>query len=284
MDLSVVIVNWNAVSHLTRCLDSISHLSEDVDEIVVVDNHSSDASCQRVGEYSRVLLIANQENRGFGPAANQGIARTRSRFVLLINSDTRVLPASVRKLYEAIESNSNSAIACGSLVRSDGFPQTSFQFRSLPTFSSVLLDVSGLDELLTLFRKKTPAPLKSGFLPCSVQPAAAYWMVRRGAWEALKGFDPRFWPAWFEDVDFCKRLESTEWRVLFCEEAPALHAGGVSLPSLGHRQFTRVFYTNLKRYLRKHHPYVLALLWFPIQCGSLVRQFLATPIQAVKGS
>ena len=284
MDLSVVIVNWNDVSHLTRCLDSISRLSENVDKIVVVDNHSSDTSCQRAGEYSRVLLIANQENRGFGPAANQGIARTRSRFVLLINSDTRVLPASVRKLYEAIKSNSSSAIACGSLVRNDGVPQTSFQFRRLPTFSSVLFEVSGLDKLFTLFQKKKPPPLKSGFLPSSVQPAAAYWMVRRGAWEALNGFDPRFWPAWFEDVDFCKRLQSTEWRVFFCEDAPALHDGGVSLPQIGYRRFTQVFYANLKRYLRKHHPYGLALLWFPIQCGSLVRQFLATPIQAVKGS
>ncbi len=283
MDLSVIIVNWNAVSHLTRCLDSVAPLNEDVDEIVVVDNHSSDESCERVGHYPAVHLISNQDNRGFAGAANQGIAATLSRFVLLINSDTRVSPASIRRLYEAMKSDSSSAIACGLLVSHDGVPQTSFQFRRLPTFFSVLSDVSGLDELLTLFCKKEPFTLKSGSLPPSVQPAAAYWMVRRGAWEALQGFDPRFWPAWFEDVDFCKRLQPTEWQILFCEDAPAVHAGGVSAPRLGHRRFTRVFYANLRRYLGKHHPYGLALLWLPIQCGSLVRQYLWTPIQAVKG-
>ncbi len=284
MNLSVVIVNWNAVSHLTQCLDSVVSLTKDIDKIVVVDNHSSDASCERAREYSSLYLIENQVNRGFGSAANQGISKTQSRFILLTNSDTLVSQDSVRRLYKVMSKNPNSAIACGSLIGCDGLPQTSFQFRRLPTFFSVLFDVLGLRKLIMLCCKEKLVPLKSGVLSSSIQPAAAYWMLRRRSWEELKGFDPRFWPAWFEDVDFCKRLESTKWQVLYCVDAPACHKGGTSLQRLGHRRFVKIFYANLKQYLRKHHPYSLALLWLPIQFGSLVRQGLAAPLQAIKDS
>ena len=181
-------------------------------------------------------------------------------------------------------SEPGSAIACGPLFGEDGTPQTGFQFRELPTFSSVLTDVLGWEELLAVFSKKPPPQMKSGWLPSSLQPAAAYWMIRRRAWDELGGFDERFWPAWFEDVDFCKRLESSRWQVLFNENARAVHIGGVSVPHLGHRQFTRVFYRNLLRYLKKHHPYRFLLLWFPIQFGSLTRQYLRPPLKAASGS
>ena len=88
---------------------------------------------------------------------------------------------------------------------------------------------------------------------------------------------------WFEDVDFCKRLESSRWKVLFDEKARAVHIGGVSVPRLGHRSFTRVFYRNLLRYLKKHHPYRFLLLWLPIQSGSLIRQYLLSPLTSAEG-
>ena len=283
MDLSIIIINWNAASHLSRCLDSVSALIEEVDEIVVADNHSSDASRETVRRYPDLRLIENKTNLGFGAAANRAVASTSSRHILLLNSDTLVSPGSARRLHESMLSDTGSAIACGPLVGEGGTPQTGFQFRELPTVSSVLTDVLGLEELLAVISKKPPAQMKTGWLPSSVQPAAAYWMIRRRAWSELGGFDERFWPAWFEDVDFCKRLESSRWKVLFDERARAVHIGGVSVGRLGHRRFTRVFYHNLLRYLKKHHPYRFLLLWLPIQFGSLIRQYLLSPLKSAQG-
>ena len=284
MDLSIVIINWNAASHLSRCLDSISALIEEVDEIVVADNDSSDDSRETVRGYPDLRLIENQTNLGFGTAANRALASTNSRYILLLNSDTVVSPGSVRRLHQSMLSDTASAIACGPLVGEGGTPQTGFQFRELPTVLSVLTDVLGLQELLRFIPGKAPAQMKTGWLPSSVQPAAAYWMIRRRAWSDLGGFDERFWPAWFEDVDFCKRLESSRWKVFFDERARAVHIGGVSVGRLGHRLFTRVFYRNLLRYLKKHHPYRFLLLWLPIQFGSLLRQYLLSPLKSAEGS
>ncbi len=283
MDLSIIIINWNAAAHLNRCLDSVSALMGEVDEIVVADNHSRDASRGTVRKYPDVRLIENQTNLGFGAAANQAVASTNSRHILLLNSDTLVSPSSARRLHESMLSNTDSAIACGPLYGEGGTLQTGFQFRELPTFSSVLADALGLEELLAVISQKPPAQMKTGWLSSSVQPAAAYWMIRRRAWDDLEGFDERFWPAWFEDVDFCKRLESSRWKVLFDEKARAVHIGGVSVPRLGHRSFTRVFYRNLLRYLKKHHPYRFLLLWLPIQSGSLIRQYLLSPLTSAEG-
>ncbi len=286
MDLSIIIINWNAASHLSRCLESVSALLPAVDEIVVADNHSSDTSLEEARRARGVRLIENQTNRGFAAAANEAVASTSSRFVLLLNSDTLVSPDSARRLHESMLSDPASAIACGPLFGEDGTPQTGFQFRELPTFVSVLSDVLGLEEFLGVISKK-PRPqmqMKSGWLASPVQPAAAYWMIRRRAWDGLGGFDELFWPAWFEDVDFCKRLQSSRWHILFNENARAVHIGGVSVPHLGHRRFTRVFYRNLLRYLKKHHPYRFLLLWFPIQFGSLARQYLLSPQKAAQGS
>ena len=283
MDLSIIIICWNAASHLSRCLDSLSPLIEEVDEIVVADNHSSDASRETVRRYPDIRLIENQTNLGFGAAANRAVADTNSRHILLLNSDTLVSPGSATRLHESMLSETGSAIACGPLYGEGGTPQSGFQFRELPTVGSVLTDVLGLEELVAIISTKRPPQMKTGWLPPSVQPAAAYWMIRRSAWSELGGFDERFWPAWFEDVDFCKRLQSSRWKVFFDENAGAVHIGGVSVGRLGHRRFTRVFYGNLLRYLKKHHPYRFLLLWLPIQFGSLIRQYLLSPLMSAGG-
>ena len=109
-------------------------------------------------------------------------------------------------------------------------------------------------------------------------------MIRRQAWDELGGFDERFWPAWFEDVDFCKRLQLSRWRILFDANAGAVHIGGVSVDRLGRRRFTRVFYRNLLRYLRKHHPLSFPFLWLPVQMGSLFRQALSPRFEAARVS
>lgn len=282
MDLSIVIVNWNAALHLRRCLDSVSNLLDEVREIVVFDNHSGDASLQVAREAAGVRLVEKGTNLGFAAAANEAIALTSSPFILLLNPDTLVRPRSVRRLYESMRKSPVSGLGCGPLCSEDGTPQTGFQFRELPTAWSVLADVLGVEELVSLLASRPRISLQSGPLSASLQPAAAYWMIRRQTWNELEGFDERFWPAWFEDVDFCKRLQFSRWRVLYDDSAGAVHIGGVSVERLGRRRFTRVFYRNLLRYLRKHHPASFPFLWLPVQMGSLFRRILSPPHEAAR--
>ena len=85
-------------------------------------------------------------------------------------------------------------------------------------------------------------------------------MIRADVFDRLGGFDEAFWPAWWEDVDFCRRLLATGHRIRYVPDAVFLHQGGASLEALGTRTFERVFAANRRRYVRKHHGRLAAAL------------------------
>jgi N-acetylglucosaminyl-diphospho-decaprenol L-rhamnosyltransferase len=84
------------------------------------------------------------------------------------------------------------------------------------------------------------------------QPAAAALMVRRDAYDAIGGFDEQFFPAWYEDVDFCQRLKSAGWEIYFVPDAKFQHVGGYAAELLGARAFAEAYYRNQLRYATKH--------------------------------
>ena len=64
------------------------------------------------------------------------------------------------------------------------------------------------------------------------QPAGACLAIKQQAWEAAKGFDGSFFPVWFEDVDFCRRLRNGGWKVVYCPDAVFRHVGAHSVSKL----------------------------------------------------
>ena len=99
LSLSVIIVTHNHAAYLGRCLDSlVSEVERLGGEIIIVDNRSDDASTAVARRYSQVRLYVNQERRGFAANANYGMALTQSRYLLLLNPDTEVLPGALEKL------------------------------------------------------------------------------------------------------------------------------------------------------------------------------------------
>jgi len=274
MDLGVVIVNWNSGTYLARLLASLEPLLPELRSVIVVDNASKDGSAEAASRVAGVTLEQFPTNKGFAAAANQGIQQSDSSYVLLLNPDVEVRAETVRELYRRAGASQTLAIACGRLVNSDGSPQDKFQLRPLPGFWDVIADVLFLDELIK------PIPGRSAFVPESAagvrveQPAAACWLLRKQAWAELEGFDESFVPAWFEDVDFCKRLQLTRWEIRWFPDLEFIHRGGVSLDTLKYSDFLRFYYGNLLQYLKKHHPIWYPLLWLPVMAGSRTRMLL----------
>jgi GT2 family glycosyltransferase len=244
-----------------------------LDEIIVVDNASADPSVSRISEDSTVRLIRFQHNQGFARAANIGIEATKSRYVLLINPDVQIVPEVVRSLWGEMERRPLLGISCAALFDEKGESQESFQIRTLPTISSVIADALFIDEVFDLFSSKTSiSPEGAAEVE---QPAAAFWFMRRDTWKQIGGFDESFFPAWFEDVDFCKRLQDTSWRIMFFPHWQIIHSGGVSLENLDNRRFIEIYYSNLLKYWKKHHRWSVPLIWLPVRIGIFVRRAFA---------
>ncbi|HEX2120758.1 MAG TPA: hypothetical protein VHL59_03870, partial [Thermoanaerobaculia bacterium] len=83
------------------------------------------------------------------------------------------------------------------------------------------------------------------------QPAAAALLLRRSVVDEIGPFAEQFTPAWFEDVDYCRRLAQSNKEVWVVPAARVTHFGGASLEHMPMQQFVEVWYGNMWRYARK---------------------------------
>ena len=254
--VSILIVNWNGGPLLAPCVAAAAATGA---EVLVVDNASADGSADTLtGIGPSVVLLRETENRGFSGGVNRAARHARGEYLLLLNPDTRIDATAVAALRDALETPPGAAAAGGCLVGEDGRPQRGFTLRRFPTLASFATDLLLIDDVWPAnpARRRYLAddvPLDGGDVLEVEHPAAACLMVRRPDFERLGGLDERFHPAWFEDVDFCRRLRAAGRAILFVPAARVVHAGGVSLRSLDAPAFARTWYRNLRRYVAKHH-------------------------------
>ena len=143
IDLTIVVVNWNARAYLRGCLRSIiEQTRESSYEIVVVDNNSTDGSRQMLAaEFPDVIGILNEDNRGFAAANNQALRLARGRYVLLINPDTLVLDGAIDACVAYADELSGERIGvlgCQVWEDADTIQKTCFRF---PSPLNILLDM-----------------------------------------------------------------------------------------------------------------------------------------------
>ncbi|HYM12220.1 MAG TPA: glycosyltransferase family 2 protein [Bryobacterales bacterium] len=249
-DVAVVVVTHNSAAEIDACLESLQNVAE----IVVVDNGSADQTCRLAGQHRRgVRLIANPENRGFAAAANQGVRATASPLVLFLNPDAAVA-GGLQPLAEQLEDRAVGA-AAGRLVDAAGRTQVGFNIRAFPTPAALAL------EALLVNRAWPGNPVNRRYRRLDLdysraqdveQPAGAFLMVRRDVLEAVGGWDERFFPLWFEDVDLCRRVRQAGYRIRYEPAAVARHRGAHSLARISLEQRQIYWYGSLLSYTDKH--------------------------------
>jgi len=279
--VAIVVVTHQSAEVIGPCLDSLAGFPDA--ELVVVDNASSDATREKVTSRS-FRLIGNPQNAGFAAAVNQGVDATSASLILLLNPDTR-LETGIQPLVDCFFDPGTGA-AGGLLVGPDGLPQTGFMARNLPTPAALIFEVLGINRLW----RRNPVNWHYRCLrndpmaPATVdQPAGAFFMFRRSAWRQLGGFDERFWPVWFEDVDFCARLRAAGFSVRYQPAARAVHQGGHSVGIIPLDIREKYWYGSLLKYAAKHyHPVAFALVCLSVAAGAAGRAVLAFPRGGLK--
>ncbi len=210
----------------------------------MVDNGSRSPLEEAVPSRARVLRP--ERNLGFAGGVNLGAEAARAPWVLLLNPDAVPEPGALAALLDGAAKNPQAAGIAPRLLGLDGSPQHRWQLRPLPR----------LDQLLrqALFLPGPRGPAAEPPPGATVeQPAAAALLLSRERLRALGGFDEGFFPAWFEDVDFARRLRAAGGTIVYWPNAVFRHRLGSSLGPLGYAGFLRAYDRNLARYLRKHH-------------------------------
>jgi N-acetylglucosaminyl-diphospho-decaprenol L-rhamnosyltransferase len=178
--------------------------------------------------HPHVTVLANERNVGYGAAVNQGVARCSSDYILILNSDTRVVPGTLQNLARYLDHNPRVAIVGPRLTRPDGRLQPSCQ--AFPTLLPTLLEESATWPLLGYvpWLREVYPPTASHARPRRVAwVEGAAMAARRVAFEAVSGFDESFF-MYFEEVDLCYRLAVAGWQVHFAPVGTVVHVGGAS--------------------------------------------------------
>jgi N-acetylglucosaminyl-diphospho-decaprenol L-rhamnosyltransferase len=227
--VAVAVVSWNTRDLLSACLRS---LEPDVRagraDVWVVDNGSTDGSPELVEEsFEWAHLERPGRNLGFGPAVNAVAERTDSPWLVAANADVELEPGALAALLAAAEDEPRAGAIAPQLVLPDGSVQHSVHpFPTLPFTVAFNLGLHRLSpraaDRLCLEGFWDPARARS--VPWAV---GALLLLRREAFDAVGGFDPRRW-MYAEDLDLGWRLRSAGWLTLYTPAARARHAQGAA--------------------------------------------------------
>jgi N-acetylglucosaminyl-diphospho-decaprenol L-rhamnosyltransferase len=271
-----VVVNWNTKEQLDRCLISLENeRSRAAVELIVVDNGSADGSRDMVAaDFPLVTLIANSDNRGFAAANNQGIAEAAGRYVFLLNSDTEVVPGSLRALIDFADAHPRAGIVGPQLLNFDGSLQPSGG--RFPTPLSTFAELFGLAGLAGRPRYGTRRDYS---LPAVVdEVSGAAMLVRATVLRELSGLDEDF--GWgYEDVDLCRRAKAAGWSVNYLPTARVRHEWGASR-RLAPASTVLKAIDGRRHYFRKHHGRAAAAL---VVVATLKSHLLRTLLFAAGG-
>lgn len=198
MKVFSIIVTYNALRHdwIYKCLDSL--LSSDLStDILVVDNASSDETCQVIRQkYPSVILIENKENRGFGAANNQGFEygiKNNADYFFLLNQDAWIEKDSLQQLVAVSEINPDYGVISPLHLSGKG-NALDFNFSNYicPAFCPNFYS----DFVLGKTEKK--------LYPVKFVNAAA-WLLPHKSLEIIGGFSPAFFH-YGEDDNYCQRV------------------------------------------------------------------------------
>ena len=237
-DVSVVIVTWNTRDLLLQALHSLYAETTSVTfEVVVVDNASEDGTSAAVNRlYPNVRLIELPTNSGFTGGNNIGFDVARGRHVLLLNSDTVVLPTTVEPLVRFLDEHPRAGTAGARHLNADGSLQ-----RSMDDVPKLLPDALYYTELYRVPAIRRWLSQRCAWWSDHDVEREAGWvngacmMVRRDVITEIGGLDERLF-IYGEELDWCYRMKEVGWTVHFVPTAEVIHLGGQAMDSAADRR------------------------------------------------
>lgn len=239
LNASVIVLAWNGIEYLDACLNAV--LAQDYAnfEVIVVDNGSTDGSADLVAEhFSQIQLIRNERNLGFAAGNNVGLRAATGDVLVLLNQDTEVRPGWLAALVDAFRDETVGVAGCKTL-----YPNGTIQHGG-----GFIRDARGYAEHYgwhEVDEGQCDRPRDVEFVTGAALAISRLTMARIGV------LDEGFYPAYYEDTDWCFRARETGYKVRYVPGAVSLHHESASI-SRAVYDHTLVFHRNRLRFLLKH--------------------------------
>lgn len=258
--LSLIILNYKNAGLVKQCVKGVLNNPSKVPlEIIVVDNNSHDNCLEIVkNNWPQVITLVAKENRGYAAGNNLGLKRAQGDYVMILNPDVAVMPDTLDKLIDFMDTHPKVGIAAPKLINPDGTVQISAY--TFPRF------------WMPIFRR---TPL--GYLPRAQKALTRYLMldwdhkdnrpvdwllgacliIRREALEQVGFLDERYF-LYVEDTDWCRRFWQKDWQVYYVADVAMVHyhqrqSAGASFWGL----FNKTTWIHITSWLKYFHKWGL---------------------------
>jgi len=261
--LDVICVEWRSGPLLGQCLDSVAASDRtglDLKRVVVVDNSETETPVPETTGLP-LTVIRNPRNVGFGAACNQGARDSAADYLVFLNPDIRLERSALAQAM--VQMAADDHVGIGGIRLTDAEGRTHHTCARLPTLGRMLAQAIGLDRLPGLpGLRHFMTDWDHGSDRDVPQLMGACLIVRRAAFEALGGFDARFF-LYYEDVDLCARAWQLGWHCRFYALPSAVHTGGGTTAQVVPQ---RMVYHASSRilYARKRFGLPAAILLWPV--------------------
>ena len=254
MQLSVIILNYNVRFFLEQCVASVQEALTNIDsEIIVVDNNSSDDSCEMIKmRFPNVKLIVNNSNIGFSKGNNIGVAAANGDYICILNPDTVVASDTFEKILAFAEKQENLGIVGCKLIDGSGnfLPESK---RGIPTPFVALTKIFGLYKLFPnwrLFNRYYAQHLSENETGKVAILVGAFMIMKRDLYNEIGGFDENCF-MYSDDIDLSyMALKSGKLNYYF-HETSVIHYKGESTVKDG--LYMKRFREAMQFFYNKHY-------------------------------
>lgn len=251
---------------LELALKSVCAAISEIDaEIIVVDNDSSDGSCQMVKTlFPEVILIENKENLGFSKGNNIGVAIAKGEYLCILNPDTVVAEDTFTKLLEFADKQENLGIVGCRLMNGAGtyLPESK---RNIPTVKVSLKKILGYPDQYYANHLAQEAQGEVEIL------VGAFMLVKKSVYDAVGGFDEDYF-MYGEDIDLSYKVLTAGYKNYYYGETTVIHFKGES--TLRDKDYARRFYGAMQIFYEKHFKQNVIfdlVVWLGIKLAFILR-------------
>lgn len=212
-EVTVIIPNYNGIEYIEGCLKSLESQTMKDFEVIVIDNASSDGSKELVKEkFPKVTVKEMSENFGFCRAVNEGIRLTKTKYLILLNNDTKVEEHFVEEMLKAIKAHDDTFSVAAKMLQMN---------------NPNLIDAAGdlycaLGWAFSLGKDKKAVKYDKEADVFSACAGAAIY--RKDIFEQIGYFDELHF-SYLEDVDVGYRAKIMGYKNRYTPKAVCFHAG-----------------------------------------------------------
>src|SRR3989338_69067 len=290
--ISLIIVNWNTKKYTASCLKSIYQNCSLKNEIIAIDNNSTDDSVLYLKRhFLKIRLVQNKKNYGYAKANNQGVRLAKNEFVVILNPDTQIKKNTLEELVKFYKTHPSVGAVVPKLLNPDGSIQYYYHSK-LPSLknqvASFIYNYTSFKKFrwsqeLFLLDQKFENDTKIE------QAAGVCILTTKSVIKKIGGLFDEKLPIFLNDVDFSYRLKKHNLDIFLVASSHLVHHRSSSTDKLDPYTLRQEAILSTLHYFRKNNGFLsylvvkTLLLFFMLSILvltflGLIKSYLMAPI------